>query len=180
MTPKEMVVTLRDRYADEIETILERYPAEQKRSAVMPLIFMAQREEGYITGSAIDEIAELLDIASTQVASIVGFYTLFYANPGGMHRIQICTDLPCALRGADEFAEQVCENLGVKLGETTDDGQFTVEAVMCLAACDKAPMFQVQNSSGLTYYECQSADDVNVLVKELRTSPDDLDETVSG
>ena len=124
MTPKEMVVTLRDRYADEIETILERYPAEQKRSAVMPLIFMAQREEGYITGSAIDEIAELLDIASTQVASIVGFYTLFYANPGGMHRIQICTDLPCALRGADEFAEQVCENLGVKLGETTDDEQF--------------------------------------------------------
>ena len=67
MTPKEVVVTLRDRYADEIETILERYPAEQKRSAVMPLIFLAQREQGYITGSAIDEIAELLDIASISI-----------------------------------------------------------------------------------------------------------------
>ena len=172
-------MSLRDRYPSEIAAILARYPVEEKRSAVMPLIFMAQREQGFVAASAIDEIAQLLDISSTQVASIVGFYTLFYANSGGMHRIQICTDLPCALRGADEFAEKVCENMGVKMGETTADRQFTVETVMCLAACDKAPMFQVQDKDGLRYYERQSVDDVNELVKELRAFGDDVDETES-
>ena len=179
MTAEQVVMSLRERYPAEIEAILARYPAGEKRSAVMPLIFMAQREQGFVAGVAIDEIAQLLDISPTQVASIVGFYTLFYANAGGMHRIQICTDLPCALRGADEFAEQVCENMGVKMGETTADGQFTVEAVMCLAACDKAPMFQVHNRAGLSYYECQSADDVKELVKELRASGNGRGETVS-
>ncbi|HJL70412.1 MAG TPA: NAD(P)H-dependent oxidoreductase subunit E, partial [Anaerolineales bacterium] len=104
---------------------------------------------------------------------------LLYAQPGGRHRIQICTDLPCALRGADEFAEQVCANLGVKLGETTADGQFTVEAVMCLAACDKAPMFQLQNGTGISYHERQSAEDVRALVEELRAAGAGRGETES-
>ena len=179
MTHADVVQSLCEKYPAEIEAILARYPAEEKRSAIMPLLHLAQREYGYVTRAAMEQIAQLLGISSTQVASIVGFYTLFYAQPGGRHRIQICTDLPCALRGADEFAEQVCANLGVKLGDTTADGQFTVEAVMCLAACDKAPMFQVHNRAGLSYYECQSADDVKELVKELRASGNGRGETVS-
>jgi|TARA_B100001964_G_scaffold6814_1_gene7438 NADH-quinone oxidoreductase subunit E len=179
VTPAKVALQLCEKYASEIEAILARYPAEEKRSAVMPLLHLAQREHGYVTRAAMDEIAQLLNISSTQVASIVGFYTLLYAQPGGRHRIQICTDLPCALRGADEFAEQVCANLGVKLGETTADGQFTVEAVMCLAACDKAPMFQLQNGTGISYHERQSAEDVRALVEELRAAGAGRGETES-
>lgn len=176
MKQTEAQLSLHDRYSDEIESILARYPAEEKRSAVMPLLFLAQRDYGYVTRAAMDEIAQLLGVSVTQVASIVGFYTLFYAQSGGRHRIQICTDLPCALRGADEFAEQVCESLDVQLGETTADGQFTVEDVMCLAACDKAPMFQLQNSAGISYYEEQSVNDVQTLVAELRAADEGGDE----
>jgi NADH-quinone oxidoreductase subunit E len=124
----------------------------------MPLLHLAQSEYGYLTKEAMDEVAAILEIEPTQVASIVGFYSLYYDHKAGKRRMQICTDLPCALRGADKFAEEVCKKLGVKLGETTKDGQVTVEAVMCLAACDKAPMFQVQDADGLHYHESESPD----------------------
>jgi NADH:ubiquinone oxidoreductase subunit E len=83
-------------------------------------------------------------------------------------RLQICTDLPCALRGAETFAEKVCENLGVKLGETTPDGMITVEAVMCLAGCDHAPMFQVQDVDGIHYHEDQTVESALQVVEGLR------------
>jgi NADH:ubiquinone oxidoreductase subunit E len=72
--------------------------------------------------------------------------------------MQVCTDLPCALRGAEQFLEKLCENLGIKVGETTPDGLVSVEHVMCLAACDKAPMFQVQSGDGLEYHENQTVE----------------------
>lgn len=134
----------------------------------MPLLYLAQREAGYVTPEGMEEIAEILDISSTDVASIVGFYTLYYDQPSGKYHIQICTDLPCALRGADEFFSQLCENLGVRLGGTTPDGIVSVEAVMCLAACDKAPMFQLQSADGLTYYENQTVESALALVEELK------------
>ena len=159
---------LAEKYAAEIQSIIARYPPEHKRSAVMPLLYLAQSEYGYVTPGAMGEVAELLGLEPTQVASIVGFYSLYYDRPGGRHRIQICTDLPCALRGADQFVEKLCQNLGVKLGETTADGMFTVEAVMCLAACDKAPMFQLQNREGIFYHESQTVESAMRLVEELR------------
>lgn len=157
-----------DKYAVEIETILAKYPPEQKKSAVMPLLYLAQREDGYITKSDMAEIGEILGITSTEVASIVGFYTLYYDQPGGKYRFQVCNDLPCALRGADEFLSKLCENLGIKVGETTQDGFVTVEAVMCLAACDKAPMFQVQSREGLSYHEDQSVESALAVLEDLR------------
>jgi NADH-quinone oxidoreductase subunit E len=162
------VNTLAEKYAQEIQTILAKYPPEYKRSAVMPLLYLAQREQGYVTRQAMQEIAEILDITSTEVASIVGFYTLYYDRPGGKYRIQVCTDLPCALRGAEEFAQKLCENLGIRLGETTPDGLVTVEAVMCLAACDKAPVFQVQSGDGLTYHENQTVESAMTLIESWR------------
>jgi len=114
------------------------------------------------------EIAEIIDVSPTEVASIVGFYSLYYDEPAGKYRIQVCTDLPCALRGAEQFLEKLCENLGIKVGETTPDGLITVERVMCLAGCDKAPMFQVQGSEGLTYHENQTAESVQALIESLR------------
>lgn len=159
---------LAERYAQEIEVILAKYPADQKRSAVMPLLYLAQRELGFITKQALGEIGEILDISATDVASIVGFYTLYYDHPGGKYRIQVCDDLPCALRGAEDFLTKLCENLGIKVGKTTPDGMVTVEAVMCLAACDKAPMFQVQTGEGLSYHENQSLESALELVEGWR------------
>ncbi|MDP3186126.1 MAG: NAD(P)H-dependent oxidoreductase subunit E, partial [Anaerolineales bacterium] len=86
----------------------------------------------------------------------------------GKYRMQVCTDLPCALRGADKFLEELCGNLGVKVGETTADGMVTVEAVMCLAACDKAPMFQIQSTDGIEYHENMTVDKTMELVDVLR------------
>ena len=157
-----------DKYTDEIETILAKYPPEHKRSAVMPLLYLAQREKGYVTKDVIAEIGEILDITSTEVASIIGFYTLYYDKPGGKYRLQVCNDLPCALRGADEFLDQLCENLGVKVGETTEDGLLSLEAVMCLAACHRAPMFQVQSGDGLVYHEDQTVESALEVVEGLR------------
>jgi len=159
---------LKENYSQEIQTVLDKYPPDQKRSAVMPLLYLAQREQGYVTKAAINEIAEILGISATDVGSIVGFYSLYYDEPGGKYRIQVCTDLPCALRGAQEFMEKLCENLGIRLGETTPDGLVTLEAVMCLAACDKAPMFQVQSGDGLSYHENQTVETAMNLVKGWR------------
>lgn len=164
------VTSLQREYAGEIETILAKYPADQKRSAVMSLLYLAQRRDGFITKQAMQEIAEILEITPTEVASIVGFYSLYYDKPAGKYRIQVCNDLPCALRGADQFLEKLCENLGIKVGETTPDGLVTVEAVMCLAGCDRAPLFQVQTGEGLEYHENQTVESAMKLIQSWRES----------
>lgn len=159
---------LKNTYQKEIDSILEKYPSEQKRSAVMPLLYIAQRQDGYVTKQDMHEIAEILGISATEVASIVGFYTLYHDEQGGKYRVQVCNDLPCALRGADEFLEKLCDNLGIKVGETTADGLVTVEGVMCLAACDTAPMFQVQSPEGIAYHEDQSVESAMDLIESWR------------
>ncbi len=159
---------LEEKYTEEIQAILAKYPAEQKRAAVMPLLYLAQRETGYITRQSLNDIAQILEITPTDVASIVGFYSLYYDQPGGKYRLQVCTDLPCALRGAEEFLEKLCENLGIRVGETTPDGLVTVEKVMCLAGCDKAPLFQVQTGAGLEYHENQTVESALSYIDTLR------------
>jgi NADH-quinone oxidoreductase subunit E len=159
---------LAEKYPEEIQSVLAKYPPDQKRSAVMPLLYLAQREQGYVTRQSMQDIADILDISTTEVGSIIGFYTLYYDQPGGKYRIQVCTDLPCALRGADTFLENLCENLGIRVGDTTSDGLVTVENVMCLAACDHAPMFQVQTGDGLAYHENQTLESALRYIESLR------------
>lgn len=159
---------LAEKFSKEIDQILSKFPASQKRAAVLPLLYLAQREHGYVTTQAIKEIAGLLELDPTQVGGLVGFYTLFHDQPGGRYKVQICTDLPCALRGAEAFASQVCENLGIQLGETTQDGIIMVEEVKCLAGCDKAPMFQVQDPDGIHYHEHQDVESAMQVIEALR------------
>jgi NADH-quinone oxidoreductase subunit E len=159
---------LAEHFTSEVQAILAKYPADQKRAAVMPLLYLAQRQGGYVTKQAMQDIATILEITPTEVASIVGFYSLYYDEQAGKYRIQVCNDLPCALRGADQFLEKLCENLGIKVGETTSDGLVTVEAVMCLAGCDKAPMFQVQTGEGLEYHEHQTVESALELIESWR------------
>lgn len=163
-------MSLATKYPMEVEQILSKYPLEGRRSAVMPLLFLAQREEGYINKAAMQDIAKILEITETDVASIVRFYTLYHDKKEGRYRMQVCTDLPCALRGADEFMEAVCDRLGLNVGETTADGFLTLEAVTCLAACDKAPMFQIQGPDGLKYHENMNVNKTMELVSILKKS----------
>jgi NADH-quinone oxidoreductase subunit E len=163
-------MSLAKKYPKEVKQILGKYPPEHKRSAVMPLLYMAQREEGYVTKDAMKDIADLLDITETEVASIIGFYTLYHDKREGKYRMQVCTDLPCALRGADQFLESLCDHLGIKVGETTADGVVTLESVMCLAACDKAPVFQIQSPDGLAYHENMTVDKTMELIAALRNA----------
>jgi len=160
--------SLREQYGAEIDTVLAKYPADQKRSAVMPLLYIAQREHGYVTRDQLDQVGEILGISSTDVASIVGFYTLYHDEPEGRYRIQVCNDLPCALRGADKFLRDLCDRLSVEPGGTTTDGVVTVEGVMCLAACHHAPMFQVQSRTEISYHEDQTVEKAIQMVDSWR------------
>ena len=161
---------LKDQYTEEVRRVLEQYPPEQSRSAVLPLLFMAQRKEGFISDQCVEDIAEIAGVSPTEVKSVVGFYTLFHVHPGGRYRIQVCTDLPCALRGADEFLHQLCEELHIGLGETTPDGLFTLEEVKCLAACHRAPMFQVQGDGEIHYHEHQTPETARNWINEIRSA----------
>ncbi len=163
-------MSLAKKYPKEIKQILSKYPPEHKRSAVMPLLYLAQREEGYLTKAAMQDVAQIVDITETEVVAIVGFYTLYHEEKGGKYRMQVCTDLPCALRGADEFMNSLCANLGIKVGETTADGCVTLEAVTCLAACNKAPMFQTQGPDGIKYHENMTVDRTMELISILKRS----------
>ena len=161
-------MSLAKKYPEEVKQILSKYPPEGIRSAVMPLLFLAQRDEGYITRAAMQDIAQILDITETDIGAIVGFYTLYHDKKEGKYRIQVCTDLPCALRGAEQFMDNLCSRLGMKVGETTPDGLVTVEAVTCLAACDKAPMFQTQGPEGIKYHENMTIDKTMEVVETLK------------
>ncbi|MBL8163722.1 MAG: NAD(P)H-dependent oxidoreductase subunit E [Anaerolineae bacterium] len=135
------MMSIKDKkYAKRIEATFSKYP--DKRSAVMPLLYIAQEEYGWVSPEGIQEVAELCEIDPTQVKSIAGFYTMYSEQPKGKYWLQVCTDLACALNKADDFYEELKQELGVDDGGTTEDGLFTVEHVMCLAACDKAPMLQ--------------------------------------
>ena len=163
-------MSLQEKYPQEVKQILSKYPLESKRSAVMPLLYLAQREEGYLTKAAMQDVAKLVGITETDVAALVGFYTLYHDKKEGKYRMQVCTDLPCALRGAEEFMESLCSKLGIRVSETTEDGFLTLESVTCLAACDKAPMFQTQGPDGIKYHENMTVDRTMELISILRRS----------
>lgn len=153
---------LAENYAQEIEAILAKYP--DKRSAILPVMYLAQEAYGFMSEEAMRDVASVLDLDPTHVLALAGFYTLFYEEPVGKYVLEICNDLPCALRGADEFVETVCQKLDVDVDGTTDDGLFTVKTVMCLAACDKAPMLQVN----LKYEENLDEEKFDALIARLR------------
>ncbi len=161
--------SLAEKYPDEVQAILAKYPEEHKRSAVMALLYLAQRDNGgYITKAAMEDVGHIVGITASEVAALVGFYTLYHDKPEGKYRIQVCTDVACALRGAQQFVDALCDNLGIKIGETTPDGLITVEEVKCLAACDHAPVFQVQTPDGLTYHQDMTVEATLELIEQWR------------
>jgi NADH-quinone oxidoreductase E subunit len=155
---------LRENSQEEIDAILAKYPT--KRSAVLPLCHLAQKQYEYMSPEAIRDVADLLELDPTEVQSLVGFYSLLRERPTGKYVIEICADLPCALRGANRLVDHVCKKLGVQPGETTPDGLITVEKVMCVAACHRAPVAQIN----LEYFEHLDPDRFDALLEELISS----------
>lgn len=146
----------------ELAEVMEHYP--DKRSALLPALYIAQREYGYLTPEAMNEVANLLELDPTEVVTVAGFYTLLYREPVGKFVIQVCEDLPCSLCGAEEIIGHLKERLGVEVGETTPDGLFALQTVMCIASCDTAPVMQVN----LKYFENLSSEKVDQILDELR------------
>lgn len=165
-----MANPLQEKYTERIDKHLAKYP--DKRSAVMPVLYIAQEEYGYLTDEAIDQVAEICEMDPTQVRSIAGFYTMYREEPKGKVWLQVCTDLPCAMRGAETFYNELLDYLKVEDGGTTEDGMFTVEQVMCLAACDRAPMLQ----ANFHYHENLDMEKMKELIEGWRQELQDADE----
>lgn len=141
--------------ADKVEEILARYPKGRQRSAVMPLLDLAQRQMatdkvgGWIPRAAMDEIARIIEQPPIKVYEVATFYSMYNLAPVGVHHVQCCTTTPCWLRGSADIVKAAEKKLGVHLGETTADGAFTLSEVECLGACVNAPMVQINDD----YYE---------------------------
>ena len=149
----------------DLDKILKKYPPDRKLSAVLPALYLAQREKNWLDDDDIEAVANALGIETTHVHSIIGFYTLFRKEPVGKYMMQVCTDLPCALRGAEDFFKRLCERMDLgPHGGTTEDNLFTVEEVVCIAACDKAPCMQIN----LEFFESLTDEQIDEVVARLR------------
>lgn len=155
---------LKDKYGKEIDEILSRYPV--KRSALIPLLYVAQREQGYVSEAVMQEIARLLGMTPPQVYETVTFYTMFNLKPVGKFHIQVCKSLMCALIGSDTLIGWIKAKLGIAPGESTTDGLFTLSAVECLAACGTGPMMQINED----YYEQVTEDKLDRILADLRST----------
>lgn len=150
-----------------VAEILNRYPEGHRRSAVMPLLRLAQERQGHVTQEAMHEIAGILGLSPAEVLSVATFYSMFHLEPKGRHVISVCHNLSCSLMGAEEILDHLEETLGVgRDSETTPDGTFTLEHAECLAACDIAPCVQVDYDRMLGPV---TPDDVDALLAELRS-----------
>ena len=146
------------------DEIIKRYPPDQRRSGVLPALYLAQYQQGYITANAIRYIAELLGITRADVEDVVSYYTMFYTRPVGKYVVNVCRTLSCAVNGAERVTAELSAKLGIKPGETDASGTFTLMEVECLGACDRAPAVMVNDS----WHECLKPEDVSRLVDDIR------------
>jgi NADH-quinone oxidoreductase E subunit len=147
------------------DEIVKRYPADRRRSAVLPALYLAQYQQGYITANAIRRVAELLGMTPADVEDVVSFYTMFYTKPVGKFVLQVCRTLSCALNGAERVTEELTSKLGITPGQTDASGTFTLLEVECLGACDRAPVVMVNDA----WHERQSPERVGRLVDDLKS-----------
>ena len=136
---------LSDEALKKIDRAIAKYPAEQKHSAVMAALAIAQDEKGWLSTETMDFVAEYLGMAPIAVYEVASFYTMYNTQPTGKYKITICTNLPCALQSAIQAVEHLKQKLGVEFNETTADGMFTLKEGECLGACGDAPVLLVNN-----------------------------------
>lgn len=144
------------------EETVRRYP--KKEAAMLPVLYLAQREFGHLGSEAIEYVAKLMDQSAARVHGVVSFYTMFNMKPIGRHHIQVCRTLSCALRRAEKITAFIKKTLGIEVGQTTPDGKFTLSEVECLASCGTAPMMQINED----YYENLTAERVAEILQSLK------------
>lgn len=148
----------------EIKEIMGHYP--EKRSALIPLLHLAQKENGYLSEPVMRHVAEVLDLTPIQVYEVATFYSMFNLKPVGKYLLQVCHNLSCSLMGADSLIDYLKEKLGIDIGETTPDNMFTIKTVECLASCGTAPVMQVNDD----YHENLTKEKVDELIEQFRSS----------
>ncbi|MEK9671643.1 MAG: NADH-quinone oxidoreductase subunit NuoE [Rhodospirillaceae bacterium] len=152
-------------YLEKAKWHISKYPEGREQSAVMPLLDLAQRQHGgWIPQAAIEYIADTLGMASIRVYEVATFYTMYNLHPVGEHFVQVCTNLPCWLRGSDQIMEACKKVTGCSNGQTSEDGKFTVLEVECLGACVNAPMMQI----GDDYYEDLNSASAEAVLRALQ------------
>ena len=148
-----------------LERLCAQYPPEQRKSAILSALYLAQRQQGYLTRNAMRQVAEAIGCAPAEVEDVVSFYTMFYTRPTGRFVLQVCRTLSCALMGAERVTEALSTAIGVTPGETDAAGEFTLLEVECLGACDRAPVVGGNDH----WHEGLSPDDARALVEGLRS-----------
>ena len=152
-----------------VERIIKRYPEGKQKSALLPLLHLAQAEfNGWLSVPAMDYVASILNIKPIEVYEVASFYTMYNMKPVGKCLIEVCRTGPCMLRGAVDLVEHIENRLGIKEGETTADGLFTLKTTECLGSCGTAPMLQC----GTDYYENLTNEKVDTLLEKLKTVKD--------
>jgi NADH-quinone oxidoreductase subunit F len=164
---------LSDAARNEIQALMARYP--RPRSAIVPALYVAQREWGWLPHEVMAEVAALFAMEPTEVYAIAGFYNMLYKAPHGRFHIEMCTNVPCRLRGAEALADHLKQRLGVEFGETTADGNFTLDAMECLGSCATAPMCFVRRSASRwgRYYENLTPERADAMLAELLSLGDE-------
>ena len=146
------------------DEIVQRYPPDRRRSAVLPALYLVQHQQGYITANAMRHVAGLLGITPADVEDVVSYYSMFYTKPVGTFVLSVCRTLSCAVNGAGRVTEEICGKLGIAPGETDPSGTFTVIEVECLGACDRAPVVMVNDG----WQECLKPQDAARWLDDLR------------
>lgn len=148
----------------EIDTWIAKYPVEQKQSAVMSALRIVQEEYGYLTPQMMDAIADYLGMPPIAVYEVASFYTMYEHKPIGRNLINVCTNISCKLRDSASVVAELQTKLGIKFGDTTTDGRFTLRSVECLGACVNAPMMQVNKD----YHENLTAEKIEEILEQYK------------
>ncbi|HEX8334312.1 MAG TPA: NAD(P)H-dependent oxidoreductase subunit E [Segetibacter sp.] len=148
-----------------VREIIQRYPQGRQKSALLPVLHLAQQEfNGWLDVPVMDYVASLLNIEPIEVYEVASFYSMYNLKPVGKHMFEVCHTGPCMVRGSDKIIEYIEEKLNIRVGETTEDGMFTLKTVECLGACGYAPMMQL----GRNYREHLTPEKVDAIIEECR------------
>jgi NADH-quinone oxidoreductase subunit E len=156
------------RFDEGFQKAVDKYPPERRRAALLAVLHLAQDELGWLPEPTMDYVAHLLDVPPVRVREVATFYTMYRLRPVGRHHIGVCNSVSCWAMGAEQIIHHCAEKLGIRPGETTGDGHFSLEEVACLASCGTAPAVLVNN---FAYFENVTADSMTRLIEELRSKP---------
>jgi len=152
---------------EKVDEIINRYPAGKQKSALLPVLHMAQDSfDGWLDVPVMDYVASLLQIEPIEVYEVASFYSMYNLKPVGKYMFEVCHTGPCMLNGSDQIIDYIRQKLNINVGETTADGMFTLKTVECLGACGYAPMMQL----GKTFREHLTREKVDAIVEELRAN----------